>query len=106
MWDFENEGDFTTSTAGVYSSGDHAINLGGGVEVHYAGGMILKVSGDWFAFDSELDGWSVSGGFGAPLAALGLGNVAPTGFVSLDLSSNGEDASAKARIRIPLGKTE
>ena len=29
-----------------------------------------------------------------------------SGFVSLDLSSNGQDASATARVRIPLGGAE
>ena len=67
--------------------------------------VIPMLDGDWFTYDTELEGWSISGGFGAPLSVFGLGNVAP-GFVSLDLSSNGQDASATARVRIPLGGGE
>ena len=105
VWDFENDGNFTTSTGAVFSTGETAINLGGGVEVVYASGFAVKLAGDWFAFDSDLDGWSVTGGIGAPLSALGLGNVAP-GFMSLDFTGQEDDVSAKARLRIPLGKTD
>ncbi len=100
VWDFENDGTFATSTAGTFTSGDNAINLGGGIEIAYASGMVLKVEGNWYTFDSDLEAWSISGGIGAPLSAFGIGSV---GLASLDLAANAEDTSATARIRIPLG---
>ena len=51
---------------------------------------------------TNLDGWSVQGGFGATLASLGLGNVAPTGLVSLDFTTTEDKESAKAKVTIPL----
>ncbi|MHA1166041.1 MAG: autotransporter outer membrane beta-barrel domain-containing protein, partial [Alphaproteobacteria bacterium] len=99
VWDFENEGNFTTSTAGIFTSGDTALNLGGGVEIEYASGIAIKLAGDWYSFNSDLEAWSISGGVGAPLSAFGIGSA---GTVSLNLTSNAEDASATARIKIPL----
>ncbi len=61
---------------------------------------------DWFTYDTELEGWSISGGIGGSFVAFGLAGVAPAGFVSMDLASNGHDASATARIRIPFGGGE
>ena len=65
-------------------------------------GIALRIAGDWFTYDTELQGWSISGGIGGSFAAFGLAGVAP-GFVPLDLSANADGASATARIRIPLG---
>lgn len=103
VWDFENDGNFATSTAGTFSSADSGINLGGGIDVTYLSGFSIRIASDWTTYDTDLDVWSLSGGIGAPLSALGLGQV---GFVSLDLAANAQDASAKARLRIPLGKPE
>ena len=102
IWDFENEGSFTTTTAGTFVTGDNALNLGAGVEIVYVSGFAIKLSGDWFSFDSDLEAWAISGGIGAPLSAFGIGTA---GTLSLDLTSNALDASATARLRIPLGKT-
>ncbi len=101
LWDFETEGNFTTSTGVVFSSADSAINLGGGVAVAYASGLFLKIGGDWFAFDTDLEGWAISGGIGVPLSVFGFGGGAP-GFVSLDFTGREQDASLGARLRIPL----
>jgi outer membrane autotransporter protein len=101
IWDFDNEGNIAATTSAVFSSGEHAINLGGGVEVVYGNGMTLKVASDWASYDTDFEAWTIYGGFGAPLPALGLG---VPGLVSLNLSSDGEDAAAGARLRIPLGK--
>ncbi|MDH3600661.1 MAG: autotransporter outer membrane beta-barrel domain-containing protein [Candidatus Tectomicrobia bacterium] len=106
VWDFENEDAFTLTSGVVVSNADTAINVGGGAEITYANGLVLTAAGDWFSFDSDLDGWSVTGGIGMPLALLGLGNVAPTGLVSLDFTGKEDDLSTKARLRIPLGKTD
>lgn len=100
LWDFENDGAFATSTAGTFSSADSAINLGGGIEVTYASGMSLRLAGDWYGYDTDLEVWSISGGFGAPLSALGL---ASAGLVSLDFASNLDDTQGMARVKIPLG---
>ncbi len=68
-------------------------------------GLSMRIAGDWFTYDTELEGWSISGGIGGSFAAFGLAGVAP-GFVSLDFSGNTDGASATARIRIPLGGVE
>ncbi len=102
VWDFVNDGDFTLSTGAVISNADAAVNLGGGVEVAFENGVVVTAAGDWFAFDDDLDGWALTGGLGMPLAVLGLGNVAPTGFVSLDFAGDEQTASAKARVKLPL----
>lgn len=103
IWDFENEGDFTLSTAAVFSSADTGLNLGGGVEVSFVRGFVLTLSGDWYTYDSELDAWSVQGGIGAPFAALGVGNAAlAAGRVSLDFATTTENQTAKARVALPL----
>lgn len=103
IWDFENENAFALSTGTTISSGaDTAINLGGGLEVQYASGFAIKISGDWVNFEDDLEGWTISGGIGAPLSAFGFQDYA-LGAVSLDLSAREGDASAQARVRIPLG---
>ncbi len=102
VWDFVNDGDFTLSTGAVISNADAAVNLGGGVEVAFQNGVVVTAAGDWFAFDDDLDGWALTGGLGMPLAVLGLGNVAPTGFVSLDFAGDKQTASSKARVKLPL----
>lgn len=103
VWDFENDGNFATPTAGIYTSADTGLNLGGGVEMAYLSGLSIRLQGDWFTYDNDLDVWSVSGGIGTPLSVLGLGQV---GFLSLDLAAKAEDASAQARLRMPLGKVD
>jgi len=105
IWDYEREDTITASTGALLKTGEHAISLGGGLDIVLVNGLSMRVAGDWFTYDTELQGWSISGGIGGSFAAFGLAGVAP-GFVSLDLSSNGEDASATARIRIPLGGAE
>lgn len=106
IWDFENENAFALSTGTTVSSGaDTAIRLGGGLEVQYASGFALKVSGDWVNFENDLEGWTISGGIGAPLSVFGFQHSA-LGTVSLDLSAREDDASAHARLRIPLGSTQ
>jgi len=102
VWDFENEGDFTLSTGAVFSTAETGITVGGGVEVELVRGTILSVAGDWFTYEGDLRGWSVKGGLGTSLAALGLGNVAPTGLVSLDFATTAESQSAKAKVTVPL----
>lgn len=102
VWDFVNEGDFTLSTGAVFSTSDNGLNAGGGVEVEFVRGTTLTLAGDWFVTNSELEGWSVTGGIGTSLAALGLGNLAPTGLFSLDLAASAEDQSAKAKVVIAL----
>lgn len=105
VWDFENENAFTLTNGVVVSDADMALNLGGGVDITYANGLVLSAAGDWFNFDNDLDGWAVTGGVGIPAHMLGLGGVSPAGFVSLDFARNQEDLTAKARLRIPLGKS-
>lgn len=102
VWDFESEGDFALSTGAVFSTSDNGLNAGGGVEVEFVRGTTLTLAGDWFGTNSELEGWSVSGGIGTSLAALGLGSLAPTGLFSLDLAASAEDQSAKAKVVIAL----
>ncbi len=102
IWDFEREDTVTTTTGALLKTGETAINLGGGLDIVLVNGIALRIAGDWFTYDTELQGWSISGGIGGSFAAFGLAGVAP-GFVSLDLSANADGASATARIRIPLG---
>ncbi len=102
VWDFVNEGDFALSNGAVISNADTAINLGGGVEIALASGIVVTTAGDWFAFDDDLDGWSATSGVGASLATLGLGNLAPTGFASLNFATTAEAQSGKARMVVPL----
>lgn len=106
VWDFENVSSFTLVSGTVVSAAETAINLGGGVEIVQAGGLVLTASGDWFSFDTELEGWSVTGGLGIPAHLLGLGGLVPAGFVSLDFTGRESEASATARLRIPFGKAE
>jgi len=87
IWDFQNDGSFTTSTGAVYSTSETGLNLGGGLDIVLANGLLLTAGGDWFTYDTELQGWSLRGGIGSPLAALGLANVSPTGFVKLDMGA-------------------
>jgi hypothetical protein len=102
IWDYEHNDDATLTSGTVLKTGETAINLGGGVDVTTANGIALRIAGDWFTYDTELQGWSLSGGIGGSFDTFGLGNIAP-GFVSLDLSGSRAGASAMARIRIPLG---
>lgn len=102
IWDFENEGDFTLSTAAVFSSAETGLNLGGGFEMIFVNGMVLNLSGDWYTYDGELDAWSVQGGISASLAALGVGNAALAGRVGLDLATTADNQTAKAKVTIPL----
>ena len=102
VWDFVNEGDYLVAGGAVISDASTAINLGGGVEVAFLGGMVLSVGGDWYGFEDDLDSWSVTGAAALPLSALGFGNTA-AGLVSFDLAASPDGGSAKARIRIPLG---
>lgn len=103
VWDFENQSDFTLSTGAVVSNADIAINLGGGLEIAFDSGVVLAAAADWFSFNDDLEGVTVTGSIGMPLSALGLGGIASAGLVSLDFSGNQSDASAQARLRIPLG---
>ena len=45
----------------------YSVGVGVGVAVAFSNGMVLRVGGNHFAFDTDLEGWSISGGFGAPL---------------------------------------
>jgi outer membrane autotransporter protein len=103
VWDFENQDDFTLSTGEVVSSADIALNLGGGLEIAFDSGVVVAAAADWFSFNDDLDSVTVTGSIGMPLSALGLGGIASAGLVSLDFSGNQSDASAQARLRIPLG---
>jgi outer membrane autotransporter protein len=105
VWDFEREDTVTASTGGLLKTGEHAISLGGGVDITLVNGLALRIAGDWFTYDTELEGWSISGGIGGSFAAFGLAGL-PPGFVSLDLAANADDASAMGRIRIPFGGGE
>ena len=100
--DFEREDTATLTSGVVLKTGETAINLGGGVYVTYASGLAVRIAGDWFAYDTDFEGWSISGGLGGPLAAFGLGAIAPAALVSLGLTGSRQGASATARIRIPL----
>lgn len=102
LWDFVHEDDVTVSTGAVQQTGETAVTLGGGVDVVLVSGVALRLAGDWFSYDTALEGWTFSGGIGGSFSAFGLADTTP-GFVSLDFSGNAEGASAKARIRIPLG---
>lgn len=100
VWEFENEDDFTLGNGTVVHSPDTAIKLGGGLEIAFENGVVLNAAADWFSFDDDFEGVTATGGIGVPLSALGMGHA---GSVSFNLASDGDDASAKARIRIPLG---
>ena len=102
IWDFEREDTVTTTTGALLKTGETAINLGGGLDIVLVNGIALRIAGDWFTYDTELQGWSISGGIGGSFAAFGLAGVAP-GFLSLDLAANADGVSATARIRITLG---
>ncbi len=86
----------------VFATADSGYSVGVGVAVAFSNGMVLRVGGNHFAFDTDLEGWSISGGFGAPLSAFGIGNPSSAALVSLDFTGRGEDAGVKARLRIPL----
>lgn len=103
VWDFVNDGDYLVAGGAVISDASTAVNVGGGVEVAFLGGIVLSVGGDWYSFADDLDSWSVTGAAALPLAALGFGNATP-GLVSFDLAASPDGGSAKARIRIPLGR--
>jgi hypothetical protein len=66
------------------------------------GDNTIQLAGDWFAFDTELECWSVSADIGGIFAAFGLANTVP-GFDSLNFSGNEAGASANARLSIPFG---
>lgn len=102
IWDFANEGDVATSVGGLFASGEKAINIGNGVEVAYDNGLAFKIAGDWVVSDTALEGWTVTTGVGAPLSALGGDRAGPS-TLSLDLTGKENEASAKARLRVPLG---
>ena len=102
VWDFASEGDFALSTAAVFATSDNGLSVGGGVEVEFVRGTTLTLAGDWFGTNSELEGWSVTGGLGTSLAALGLGSLAPTGLVSLDFAATADAQTAKAKVAIAL----
>ncbi len=103
IWDFERENDVTATTGALLKTGETALNLGGGLDITLVNGLALRIAGDWFTYDTELEGWSISGGIGGSFAAFGLAGLAPAGFVSIDLSANTDGASAMGRIRITFG---
>ena len=105
IWDFANEGDAATSAGALFASGEKAIDVGNGVEVAYDNGLAFKIAGDWIASYTALEGWTVTTGVGAPLSALG-GEKAGPGTLSIDFTGKESEASAKARLRIPLGVSE
>jgi hypothetical protein len=103
IWNYQRESDFIIALTGAkFANPENGVSLGGGVEVAFNNGTALRAAGNWFAYDTELEGWSVSGGIGAPLAAFGIGNPASAALVSLDFTGSGEGAGAMARLRIPL----
>ncbi len=106
IWDFTNGGNFLVSTGAVFSSADTGLNLGGGLDVTLVNGLLLTFGGDYYVYNSDLHGWSLRGGIGSPLAALGLANFSPSGLVKLDIGATQEGLDTKARFTLPLGETE
>lgn len=102
IWDFKHQDTITTTTGALLKTGETAINLGGGLDILLVNGLGLRVAGDWFTYNTELQGWSISGGIGGSFAAFGLAGISPAAHVSLDFSGSQEGASAMARVRIPL----
>ncbi len=102
VWDFVNSGDFQLAGGAVISNADTALNLGGGVEMAFNNGAVVKLVGDWFGFEDDLEAWSITGTLGMPLSIFGIGNGAAANLVSLDLKGNDQGTSAKARLKIPL----
>ncbi len=72
------------------------------MDIVLVNGLGPRIAGDGFSCDTVLEGCSICGGIGGFFAAFGLSDGAPS-FVFLDLASNGQNASAAARVRIPLG---
>lgn len=103
IWDFKNEGDSVIPITGaVFATAESGYSLGAGVDVAFTRGMVLRVAGNYFAFDTELDGWSFSAGLEAPVSAFGIGSPSSTALVNLDLDGSAENTGVKARFRIPF----
>ncbi len=46
------------------------VNLGCGIDIPHVNGIALRVAGDWFTYDTVLEGWSISGGIGGGIVTL------------------------------------
>ena len=60
IWDFERDDTVTASTGALLKTGETALNLGGGVDIVFVNSLALRVAGDWFTYDTALEGWSIS----------------------------------------------
>ena len=111
IWTFERADDVTLTTGEVLTTEEHSISLGGGFEYVATGGGSIRARGDWFTsidedffndfdFDEQLTGWTLSGGFGVPLATM-FGQSVPGQF-NLDMSGNMDAASTRADLTVPL----
>lgn len=102
MWDFESSGDRIVTTTAVATSGDIGINIAPGIDIAFVRGVFATFGGSYFAFDNDLDGWTLNGGFGAPLSVLGFGDISPGATLKMNFTGAKDGTSATARVRIPL----
>lgn len=99
IWNFDNDGDLTTSTAGTFVAAEQGANLGAGVAFVFGSGIVLNLEADWYRFDSALDGWSVTTDLGIPLRAMG---IEADGDIALAMVGKADNASATAALKMPL----
>jgi hypothetical protein len=91
-----------TSTGAFDAVGDTGLNVGGGLGVAFTNGLSVSLDGDYSAYSSDLPDWSVRGGIGSSLSALGLSDISPAGQLKLDMGASEEALETKAKIAIPL----
>ena len=102
IWDFHSDVDSLTSTGELDTVGETGLNVGGGLDVAFTNGLSVSIDGDYSAYSSDLPDWSLRGGIGSPLSALGLSDLSPTGEVKLDMGASEEALETKAKVAIPL----
>jgi len=102
IWDFHDDVDMLTSTGAFDAVGDTGLNVGGGLDVALTNELSVSLGGDYSAYSTDLPDWSVRGGIGSSLSALGLSDISPAGQLKLDMGASEEALETKAKIAIPL----
>ena len=106
MWDFHDDVETLTTTGAFDAVGDTGLNVGGDLDVALTNELSVSLGGDYSAYSSDLPDWSVRGGIGSSLSALGLSDISPTGELKLDMGASEEAVETKAKVAIPLSGGE
>jgi len=102
IWDLENETALASPLASRLSPAPMGYSISNGVDVTLADGLLFSLGGDLLVNGEKDEGWTLTGGVGSPMTALGLGDISQDGTVKVDMSTNQEGLEGRTRITIPL----